>query len=99
MLRNVALRLRQAPAKSLLEAVPEELLRELEGRPAYWITWTVSIPDSSSKNQPQLVYMSMACRCSSSSFKALRSALARLSGRRACRPKKRVHGCPASGRG
>ena len=27
---------------------------------AYWITCTVSMPESSSKNHPQLVYMSMA---------------------------------------
>ena len=39
-------------------------------RPAYWITWTVSMPDNSSKNQPQLVYISIACRWSSSSFQS-----------------------------
>ena len=36
--------------------------------PAYCITWTVSIPESSSKNQPQLVYMSISCLSASITF-------------------------------
>jgi hypothetical protein len=34
------------------------------------MTWTVSSPESSSKNQPQLVYISMAWRCISRSLSA-----------------------------
>ena len=32
-------------------------------RAAYWMTWVVSIPEISSKNQPQEVYISRAWRC------------------------------------
>ena len=55
---------------------------------AYCITWTVSIPDTSSKNHPQLVYMSWAPRCMPRSFKArIFSSLE--SSFFACSPKKR----------
>jgi hypothetical protein len=63
------------------------------------MTCTVSMPDSSSKNQPQLVYMSMAWRCSSSSLSARARArrTARAAGARAAR-KKRSTLLAASGR-
>ena len=42
--------------------------RGSSARAAYCRILTVSILDSSSKNQPQLVYINIACRCSSRSF-------------------------------
>ena len=40
-------------------------------REAYIITCTVSMPEMLSKNQPQLVYMSIALRCISSNFRKI----------------------------
>jgi len=39
--------------------------------PAYWRICTVSRPESSSKNHPQLVYISMACLCISRSLRTM----------------------------
>ena len=69
MLGNIALGERQLFEEALLDARRRTAPRPVAPRgPAYWITCTVSMPDSSSKNQPQLVYISMAWRCISSSF-------------------------------
>ncbi|VVB72422.1 Uncharacterised protein [uncultured archaeon] len=43
-------------------------------RAAYFRTWVVSIPEISSKNQPSLEYMSIACLCISSSLRAFTSS-------------------------
>src|SRR6201993_1094558 len=57
-------------------------------RPAYCRTWTVSGPVGSSKNHPQLVYISMRCRCISSSLNTRTDSSADRS-RTACSPRKR----------
>ena len=43
-------------------------------RAAYFITWIVSIPEMSLKNQPQLVNINNACRCISSNINARTSS-------------------------
>ena len=48
-------------------------------RPAYWRIWRASIPETSSKNQPQLVYMSMRVPLHLEELQGARSALPRRS--------------------
>src|SRR5438105_8251307 len=56
-------------------------------RPAYSITFTVSMPETSSKNQPQLVYISMAWRSISISLSTATTSLCE-SWREECRIRK-----------
>src|SRR6266404_3275168 len=73
-----------AALKEASSSTPQASRASCSARAAYFRIWTVSSPDTSAKNQPQLVYMSMVCRCISKSC----SALTRSSGpgsRIACR--------------
>ena len=59
-LGKVALRRLEKLAERLFVMIGKRRCTSCSARPAYMMTCTVSMPDNSSKNQPQLVYISMA---------------------------------------